>query len=58
MREATWDSALCAPHALTFLLTPEARATGEALRKAVQDFVTRQDVRATLRRMGHAEAAP
>lgn len=39
---------LCAIHALTWVLTPEARHRGNAQRAALQDFITRQEVRHAL----------
>lgn len=48
MRPVSYET-LCAPCALTFLLTPGGRAQGEALRSALRDFVVRQDVRNHLR---------
>lgn len=43
---------LCVPCALTWILTPEARLRGNEQRAALQDFITRQEVRHTLK---HAE---
>lgn len=40
---------LCCIHALTWLLTPEARLTGNAQRAALRDFVLRQEIRHTLK---------
>lgn len=40
---------LCAVHGLTWVLTPEAKFRGNAQRAALQDFVTRQEVRHALK---------
>lgn len=41
--------AMCVPCCLTWLLTPGARLQGQEKRAALQDFVTRQDVRHALK---------
>lgn len=44
-RVATHSSGLCAPHAVTWLLTPGARLTGDAYSKALDAYVLRAEVR-------------
>lgn len=41
--------ALCVVHGLTWLLTPESKFRGNAQRAALQDFITRQEVRHALK---------
>lgn len=40
---------LCTPHAFTWVMTPEAGFRGNKRRAALQDFVTRQNVRHALK---------